>query len=124
MTNSQSFNQEPSNLIEALMMNTFESPKETSSNIKKQSHLKDSDSDNNSVDEFIKNNYQSKEFDDSDYISDDSLKQFLKLVPPQNHETIKSEANPVDQTLYQNAFNNFSMSRTDDETYFESQKSS
>lgn len=48
----------------------------------KQTHFNDSDSDNNSIDEFIKNNYQSKEYNDSDYISDDSLKQFLKLVPP------------------------------------------
>ena len=74
------------------MMTSVDNSRNTSPNRKP---FEDSDSNNNSIDSFIKNNYQSKEWDDSDYISDESLKQFLKMVPPpQQHkrEVIKKES--------------------------------
>lgn len=48
-------------------------------------------SEGNSIDEFIRNDYVSTKLNDSDYISDDSLKDFLKKLTNQSQTKKKAE---------------------------------
>ena len=48
-----------------------------------QSHMESTESPTNSIDAYIKNGYHCEDMSDSEYISDESLKDFIKKIDKQ-----------------------------------------
>jgi hypothetical protein len=81
--------QDASRLINALNLKATVKPSQFD-------HISDEISERgNSIDKFICNDYCSKEISDSEYISDDSLKNFLKKLSSKNpKDEEKAEISP------------------------------